>query len=99
MLRYRKLEPNVAVHVTVRNVMHDLTYRPSAVSIRRVELRCVQTSYGTAHRLWCSCDLVDRCCALLRGIAWCPREFSDRVAHIHVLSMPAASNLCEGWRV
>ena len=43
--RQRQLEANERVHVTVRDVMHDLPDRPASRTIRSIELRVVQTEH------------------------------------------------------
>src|SRR4051812_38764615 len=45
VLSKRKLEPLVRIDVTIRNMMNRLTNRPSAWSIRRVELLVTQVVY------------------------------------------------------
>src|SRR6185295_8078378 len=73
-----------AVDVTVRQVMNDLPYRPSAVPVRRVQLRLVQTGNGGLQFLRRRRDIFDKFLSLLRCIRSVPGEFSDRVAGIHI---------------
>src|SRR5215470_2069315 len=63
----RQLEPNVGVHVAVRDVMRDLTHGPSAVAVWRVQLRIAEIAYDSAQPGGSLLDVGEELLFLLRG--------------------------------
>ncbi len=79
-----RCQSDVSIEVAVRNVMHDLAYRPAAFAVRCVEMRVVQSLHCCAHFGRCSRNLVD--CLLAPSWRHTRRhlKLSNRVARIHL---------------
>lgn len=82
VLRQRPLEADVRVQVTVRYVMHDLTYGPPPGPVRCVKLRVVQTADRGAHVRRRGRNGVDS--RPSRGVGECrwPLKAADRVRKV-----------------
>jgi hypothetical protein len=78
----RPLEPHVAVDVRVGQVMHHLRECPTAVAIRREELRRRQSIHGLADESWSAFDFTNGRRTAFGGVLRGWRELSDRIAEV-----------------
>ena len=91
VFRERQLQSHVSVQVAVRNVMHNLPYRPAARAIRRVELRFVQPFHRCAHFARQRRNFVNRLLPSRGRHRGGHREIPNRIARIHVDSLLRAT--------
>src|SRR5207237_5774921 len=73
---------NERIHVAVRDMMPDLPHRPSARTIRRIELLRRESAQSFAHPVRNLLDDVDSRFALLLCERSCISEFADWIAEI-----------------
>src|SRR5580658_2020480 len=85
VLSESELQSDKRVHMAVWNVVNDLAHRPSALTIRRVQLRLVQAFYSRAHFRRRGCNLLDRFPPPF-GRHLCGQcKFSNGITRVHLI--------------